>query len=145
MSPARAVVGLRKRERGGQLGAGSRGVGHQIDALVDARNAAVGLRGGCDLGNVERAVGQHQPLVVGSIGFPIGGNHDLAHVLGGVKAGLRSELLELGVIHRQMREHILAKERTFGLGDLEPGNHLGVGQNHLQEGRIGGEGAQGKG
>ena len=88
----------------------------------------------------------NQPAVIGSIGLPVGCDHDLAHVLARVEAGFRSELPELGIVHRQMREHVLAEGRGFGLRDLESGEHLRVGHHHLEQGRIGGgESAQGKG
>src|SRR5579863_4330442 len=62
-----------------------------------------------------------------------------------VEPGLRNELLELGVVHRQMRQHVLTEERALGLRHLESGDHLGVRHHHLQQGRIGGgESAQGQ-
>ncbi len=74
--------GIEKCERGGCLRTGWRGMRHQIHALIDAGNAAVGSGCGGDLGDVERAVRQHQPVVGGTILLAIRGNHNFADVVG---------------------------------------------------------------
>jgi hypothetical protein len=49
---------------------------------------------------------------------------------------LRDELLEAGVFHLHVGEHVLAECRVFGLADLESGDNLGIRHNEPQKSGI---------